>query len=370
MSPCSCSSPSFLAGDLLLQVQFASLEIVSQKCVLFCFLATKWSNYVAVLIMTFKLETPTQLAAVFLCAHCEVLHPHSVYLDVINAILTFDTNKLLLCGLSLWVFPWEDLIVDNTQIWWEAAQFPKVKVAKVDATKLNKEQTVYMPKIPDIARCPEHLLPLKEWEDAFLADFSELRLALSRLEGSSAVISDQLQSMSVAHEEECSHQLSESIVLEKIDDLTTNGTTSCCSLNGSLREDSSNPCSFFVADETDGSHSPGNSSPKSSLDGGSGNGPSLSMILGMDSVARVSMLKKHISSVKNMCILLRSDCAWLFALCAAIDTPLVADTSAALRCLLRKCATLRAEKSELDDEVVMLNILATISGRYFGQSEN
>ena len=33
-------------------------------------------------------------------------------------------------------------------------------------------------------------------------------------------------------------------------------------------------------------------------------------------------------------------------------------------------ASIRAGKAELDEEVVMLNILATISGRYFGQSEN
>lgn len=52
---------------------------------------------------------------------------------------------------------------------------PKVKVAKVEGSKLNKEQTSYMPQIPDIASCLEHLLPLKEWEEAFLADFSELR---------------------------------------------------------------------------------------------------------------------------------------------------------------------------------------------------
>lgn len=33
-----------------------------------------------------------------------------------------------------------------------------------------------MPIIPDIEKCPEHLLPMKQWEDAFMADFSELRL--------------------------------------------------------------------------------------------------------------------------------------------------------------------------------------------------
>jgi survival of motor neuron protein-interacting protein 1 len=54
-----------------------------------------------------------------------------------------------------------------------------VKVAKFDRSKFHKEQSVYMPQIPDIAKCPEHLLPLKQWEDAFLADFSELRLVFS-----------------------------------------------------------------------------------------------------------------------------------------------------------------------------------------------
>lgn len=59
---------------------------------------------------------------------------------------------------------------------WEAEHIPKVKVVKVERSVLIKEQTVYMPNIPDIAACPEHLMPSKEWEDAFLADFSKLRL--------------------------------------------------------------------------------------------------------------------------------------------------------------------------------------------------
>lgn len=100
------------------------------------------------------------------------------------------------------------------------------------------------------------------------------------------------------------------------------------------------------------------------------NSPTLSTVLGIEPVARVSMLKKRIKLAEDMTSLSKDDCLWLFALCAAVDTPLNADTSAALRDLLRKCASLRAEKSELDDEVVMLNILATIAGKYFGQSHN
>ncbi|OAP11751.1 hypothetical protein AXX17_AT2G39890 [Arabidopsis thaliana] len=37
-----------------------------------------------------------------------------------------------------------------------------------------------------------------------------------------------------------------------------------------------------------------------------------------------------------------SDCKWVVALCASVDTPPDADTSACLRALVRKCASLRA----------------------------
>ncbi|OVA11713.1 Gem-associated protein 2 [Macleaya cordata] len=184
---------------------------------------------------------------------------------------------------------------------WEAAQIPKVKVAKLDSSKLNNEQTVYMPEIPDIAKCPQHLQPSKDWEDEFLADFSELRLALSHLEGSKS-----FPHLSIA----------------EVDD------GSRCSRN-----------------------------------------PTVSIILGMESVSRASMLRRCIKSLETKISLHRNDCAWIFALCAAVDIPLDADTTAYLRGLLRKCASLRAGKSELDDEVVMLNMLVTVSGRYFRQLE-
>lgn len=87
----------------------------------------------------------------------------------------------------------------------------------------------------------------------------------------------------------------------------------------------------------------------------------------MEPVTRISTLRRHISSFNNSDTLSHDNCVWLFALCASVDTPLDADTCASLRCLLRKCASLRAEKTDADEEVVMLNILATISGKYFKQ---
>ncbi|GLT96764.1 hypothetical protein SLE2022_143650 [Rubroshorea leprosula] len=204
---------------------------------------------------------------------------------------------------------------------WEAAQIPNVKVAKLEKNKIKEEQSIYMPQIPEIASCPEHLLPLKQWEVAFLADFSELCRALSCYLDPTTKTSGKLQQVFL-----------ENVIVEKFNNLRTEEV-------------------------------------RMSVGDGSVDYPTLSGIQKMDSVARVSMLRKRISLFESMTTLSRSDCLWLFALCAAIDTPLDADTCASLRGLLRKCASLRAGKSEVDDEVVMLNILATISGRFFGQSE-
>ncbi|KAK9048522.1 hypothetical protein SSX86_032513 [Deinandra increscens subsp. villosa] len=219
---------------------------------------------------------------------------------------------------------------------WEAKRIPKVKTAKVERKVLNKEQTVYMPNIPDIAACPEHLMPSKEWEDVFLADFSKLRLALSEVE-SSPTLSDQIESIPLAQ------SIMDNAIQENLDFCQTDDGTIVIqeSLDVNQTEDKTTISDW----------------------------PSLRTIMEMEPRARVTMLRKRITSMEQMSYLGRPDCAWLFALCAAIDTPLDADTSASLRCLLRKCATLRAEKTSLDDEVIMLNILATISGKYFGQLE-
>ncbi|KAG6436674.1 hypothetical protein SASPL_101576 [Salvia splendens] len=217
---------------------------------------------------------------------------------------------------------------------WEAARIPKVKVVKVNKVK---EQSVYMPQIPDVIKCPEKLLPLKQWEDSFLSDFSQLREAFARLD-----LED--PSAETSTKEEFLNQMVES-------DNTSEKYVSLESIDGSC-----------ISETTDANSSP--SSPQSSIDL-----PTLSAILKMDSAARTSLLKKRVNSVLNVDILAYKDSLWLFALCVALDWPLHADTSAALRSLLRKCASLRAAKTEVDDQVIALNILVTITGKYFGQLE-
>ncbi|XP_039125984.1 uncharacterized protein LOC120262016 [Dioscorea cayenensis subsp. rotundata] len=189
---------------------------------------------------------------------------------------------------------------------WEANQIPKVKVAKLKPNKISNEQTNYMPNIPEIAKCPPNLLPSKQWEEAFLSEFLEIRKAFSGLENP------------------------------------------CNQLFNS--EISQNSCKKFE----------GKQWPEGT--------PTVSAILCMDVVSRAATLQKIISMLETARSLSKNDCQWLFALCVSVDNPLHAETSASLRCLLRKCMSLLAEKSEFDDEVVMLNMLATIAGKYFGQS--
>ncbi|KAL2323837.1 hypothetical protein Fmac_022895 [Flemingia macrophylla] len=244
---------------------------------------------------------------------------------------------------------------------WEANQIPKVKVAKLDRAKLNKEQSAYMPKIPDIAMCPEHLLPLKQWEDVFLAEFSALRTNLSSLDGSSAICSGNLH----VHSSQLAG-IDYGQLFDVNGDILPNNHMRIVKTNDQQPTD-------LTAEDKDRTLSPVNSESKTSVGKTSSNIPTpplLSVILAMDSVARVSTLVKRISLLEAADTVTRNDCMWLFSLCATIDAPLDADRCAALRSLLRKCASIRAGKVELDEEVAMLNILATISGKYFGQSEN
>ncbi|KAL1535312.1 hypothetical protein AAHA92_28109 [Salvia divinorum] len=216
---------------------------------------------------------------------------------------------------------------------WEAARMPKVKIAKDLKINKIKEQSVYMPQIPDVIKCPENLLPLKEWEDSFLSEFSQLREAFAGLD---------LQGLSAETSTD------EGFLTQMVE-----RTVRLYSVENSR-----------ILETGDAKFIP--SYRRSSVDR-----PTLSAILKMDSATRTSLLIERVDRVVDMDVdvLPYKDSLWLFALCAAVDCPLHADTSAALRSLLRKCASLRAAKTEIDDQVIVLNILVTVAGKYFGQLE-
>ncbi|PQM33866.1 uncharacterized protein Pyn_07017 [Prunus yedoensis var. nudiflora] len=176
----------------------------------------------------------------------------------------------------------EDGLEYLRRVRWEAARIPKVRVAKLDRSKFNIEQSDYMPKIPEIAKCPEQLLPLKQWEDAFLAEFSELRLALSRFEGYNASTSLDPQSKNLLHD---SHQLPGSIVFEKFanvkpKEIDIHWPHDC--LGSSIDQ-----LSLSTTEGSNASLPAENFSPKSHVSQSSSDSPLLSVILPMDSVARV-----------------------------------------------------------------------------------
>ncbi|XP_024003980.1 uncharacterized protein LOC18026444 isoform X2 [Eutrema salsugineum] len=211
--------------------------------------------------------------------------------------------------------PPEDGLEYLRRVRWEAKRVPNVKVAKLDGSKYRKkEQSVYMPQIPEIHKCPEHLLPVKEWEDSLLSDFLQLRLALSQ------------DANKYCEDETMSSQSIEDVLMEILKKRL-----------------------HTVTDESFGEV--------------------VSDIQGMDSVTRVSKLKKRICLVEKESGLQSSDFKWIVALCASVDTPLDADTCACLRALLRKCASLRALEVEDEQVIIMANMLITIAGRYFGQME-
>ncbi|XP_010508562.1 PREDICTED: uncharacterized protein LOC104785117 [Camelina sativa] len=212
--------------------------------------------------------------------------------------------------------PPEDGLEYLRRVRWEAKRIPNVKVADlIDGSKyIQKEQSVYMPQIPEISKCPEHLLPVKEWEDLLLSDFSHLRLAL-------------LQTDNICEDEVMSPSESLDEVLMEI---------------------------FKKRLHTDTDESLGEV---------------VSEIEGMDSVTRVSKLRKQICLVEKESGLKSSDCKWVLALCASVDTPLDADTCACLRALVRKCASLRALEVVDEQVITMANMLITIAGKYFGQME-
>ncbi|KAI5082882.1 hypothetical protein GOP47_0002625 [Adiantum capillus-veneris] len=225
------------------------------------------------------------------------------------------------------------------RVMWEAAQCPKVKVAKIGETKVIPEQTKYMPEIAPILTCSPNLLPSKDWVHAFLKDFSALREVIS----STSALEDYPE------------------VLPPIRNRSV--WKSVCF------GESRNRSSDVSSDEhDDGCARP---DPFPALNGhAKTHSPYLKLLLRLDENSRATLFRYHASWLNEQRQLAYDRAMWLFALAAAVDSPLDDQTSAAFRDMLRKCAELRSQKTVVDEELYMLNILITIAGEFFGQAED
>ncbi|KAH7425797.1 hypothetical protein KP509_11G071900 [Ceratopteris richardii] len=225
------------------------------------------------------------------------------------------------------------------RVMWEAAQCPKVKVAKIGKKQLIAEQTRYMPVIAPIPTCFSHLLPSKEWVHAFLEDFSALRLSISKIPIHNNCTEDL---PSVRNESVWQHLC------------FGQGMNTFC-------DGSSDEQNDIMADDA--------CAQKLCSPCGNVNSPCLKFLLRLDENSRATLLRYHVEWLKEQSQLGHHRAMWLFALAAAVDYPLDDQTCAAFRDLLRKCAEFRAVKSEVDEELYMINILITIAGEFFGQAE-
>lgn len=227
------------------------------------------------------------------------------------------------------------------RVMWETAQCPKVKIAKIGNKRLISEQTKYMPEIPPIPKCSPNLLPSKEWVKAFLKDFSDLRVVLSN---------------SSASHEDC---------VEDLPPIRNKSVWKSFCFGRSRSNDLSDE-----QEDTDTGCAPTDTFPKKTVCDYAAQFPYLKVLLRLDEISRATLFRYHVLWLNEKNELAYDRAMWLFALAAAVDFPLDDQTSAAFRDMLRKCAELRVQKTMVDEELYMINILTTIAGEYFGQAED
>eukprot|EP00898_Chlorokybus_atmophyticus_P007896 jgi/Chlat1/8107/Chrsp75S07568 len=226
---------------------------------------------------------------------------------------------------------------------WEAAQCPKIVTAKnINPRQYDAKRTSYVPSVssvPDASSAPDYARPRPDWEAAFLKDFAELRAALAHVEMPTT-----------------SH----------LPDLRIPPTTDARAWDALCFRSVQSNSEHQAEDATSGSLSV-NYEDRS--DGGPVP-PLLGLLLRLDEATTAAMLRRHVWNLENThAVLTPHRASWLFALCARLDMPIDASTAAALRSLLRHCATLRADQGVPRDMLPHLNILIAVAGKYFAQDE-
>ena len=108
-----------------------------------------------------------------------------------------------------------------------------------------------------------------------------------------------------------------------------------------------------------------------SSDGATLQEPKLTTLISMDQVSVVSTLTWLIEGAEGAEKITEKRARWIFALSAALEKPIHAETAALFRSLFRLCCSLRADLSgPSDSSLPLLNMLIVISGGHFGQDES
>ncbi|XP_049875545.1 gem-associated protein 2-like [Pectinophora gossypiella] len=196
----------------------------------------------------------------------------------------------------------------------ERQNYDAVTICKKDFSKYNKNQDRFIYEIPRASVC-DKLKPTLEWQNIQVADFSEVRMNVSRLR---------------AQKSEWAYKIKK------------------------LIKEPSNVAEwkqFFANSE-----------------------PTMSCVLGLRNALvdnGLEMLIEILKEVKPGHSIEYRTGQWIYALLACVIQPLLSETTCILRDLSRKCAEIRSNINPDDENapeaVAPMNIFICLVGRYFRQ---
>ncbi|CAG9796478.1 unnamed protein product [Diatraea saccharalis] len=196
----------------------------------------------------------------------------------------------------------------------ERQNYSAVTKCTKDYSKYLKNQSCFVVEVPH-AKAPDTLIPTIEWQNIQVADFSDVRMYISRLQANKSLWPSSLEKI-------------------KIRENTLRGWKD-----------------FFVQRE-----------------------PTLSCVLGLPSTLLdrgLEVLTEILAEVKYGESIDHKTGQWIYAFLACTRQPLLSDTISILRDLARKCAEIRSHIKPDDENSKLfaapLNIFICIIARYFRQ---
>lgn len=213
----------------------------------------------------------------------------------------------------------------------EAGSCPDIVVASLDVSTFHRNQTVKVLNSNGCQPAPQGYAASLHWQNAQVANFSELRQNLARLRADTAVAAKLRQRNDLPEED---------------DEL---GWHQFCFGN-------SLPLKQFSLIEAD-------QQSQDALP------PLLSIMLALDQPTVEQLLAFHISWFKETGFS-HLQGQWLFALLACLEKPLTPEACHLIRTLARLCTNLRATLDDADHEhLAALNLLLCLAARYFDQQD-